>query len=195
MSESESRSVVSNSLRPHGLHSPWNSPGQNTGVGSRSLLLGIFPTQGSNPGLPHCRWILYQLSHKRSPWITPKPHLDPGFISSLQSGLGLSLMSRSEFTLNEEPGEPAGPDTAGALVTDLGQLPIFLFTNDWLHRVTFHLVSPSPVLNPCSKLFPQNHVLGSFLETSPHLSQCLCTGLLGPTHCHTWMFLMSITCV
>ena len=42
----------------------WNSPGQNTGVGSLSLLQGIFPTQGSNPGLPHCRQILYQLSHK-----------------------------------------------------------------------------------------------------------------------------------
>ena len=41
---------------------PWNSPGQNTGVGSLSLLQGIFPTQGSNPGLPHCRRILYQLS-------------------------------------------------------------------------------------------------------------------------------------
>ena len=45
-------------LRPHGLNSPWNSPGQNTGVGGRSLLQGIFPTQGWNPGLPHCRWIL-----------------------------------------------------------------------------------------------------------------------------------------
>ena len=46
--------------------SSWNSPGQNTGVGSLSLLQGIFPTQGLNPGLPHCRWILYQLSHKGS---------------------------------------------------------------------------------------------------------------------------------
>ena len=54
-------------LRPHGLYSPWNSPGQNTGVGSLSLLQGIFPTQGSNPGLPHCRWMLYQPSHKGSP--------------------------------------------------------------------------------------------------------------------------------
>ena len=59
-------SVVSDSLWPHGLYSPWNSPGQNTGVGSLSLLQGIFPTQGSNPGLLHCRWILYQLSHKES---------------------------------------------------------------------------------------------------------------------------------
>ena len=44
------------------MYSPWNSPGQNTGVGSLSFLQGIFPTQGSNPGLPHCRQILYQLN-------------------------------------------------------------------------------------------------------------------------------------
>ena len=69
VSESESHSVMSNSLWPHGLYSPWNSPGQNTGVGSLPLLQGIFPIQGSNPGLPHCRWILYQLSHKGSPKI------------------------------------------------------------------------------------------------------------------------------
>ena len=49
--------------------SPWNSPGQDTGVGSLSLLQGIFPTQESNPGLSHCRWILYQLSHEGSPKI------------------------------------------------------------------------------------------------------------------------------
>ena len=54
-------------LRPHGLYSPWNSPGQNTGMGSRCLLQGIFPTQGSNPSLPHCRQILYQKSHRGSP--------------------------------------------------------------------------------------------------------------------------------
>ena len=47
--------------------SPWNSSGQNTRVGSLSLLQGIFPTQGSNPGLPHCRPILYPLSHKGNP--------------------------------------------------------------------------------------------------------------------------------
>ena len=49
--------------------SPWNSPCQNTRVGSLYLLQGIFPTQGSYPGLPHCRRILYQLSHKGSPRI------------------------------------------------------------------------------------------------------------------------------
>ena len=63
-SESESLSVVSNSLPPHGLYSPWNSPGQNTGVGSLSLLQGVFPTQESNWGLLHCRRNLYQLSYQ-----------------------------------------------------------------------------------------------------------------------------------
>ena len=48
---------------------PWNSPGQNTGVGSHSLLQRIFPTQGSNPSLPPCRWILCHLSHQGSPRI------------------------------------------------------------------------------------------------------------------------------
>ena len=63
--ESESCSVVSDSLQPY----PWNSPGQNTGVGSLSLLHGIVPAQGSNPGLPHCGQSLYQLSHQGSPRI------------------------------------------------------------------------------------------------------------------------------
>ena len=66
--ESESCSVMSDSLQPHGLCSPWHSLGQNTGVGSLSLLQRIFPTQGLNPGLPHCRWILNQLNHKGRPF-------------------------------------------------------------------------------------------------------------------------------
>ena len=61
-SGSESRSVMPDSLRLHAL----NSPGQNTGVGSQSLLQEIFPTQRLNPGLPHRRWILYQLSYQGS---------------------------------------------------------------------------------------------------------------------------------
>ena len=69
--ESESCSVMSDSLRPHRRYSPWNSLGQNTGVGSRSLLQGILPTQESNPGLLHCRQILYQLSHKGSLYLYP----------------------------------------------------------------------------------------------------------------------------
>ena len=80
---------MSDSLRPHRLYSPWNSPGQNTRVSSLSLLQGIFPTQGSNPGLLFCRQILYQLSHKGSPrileWVaypfsrgSSQPEIEPG---------------------------------------------------------------------------------------------------------------------
>ena len=65
-SESESGLVVSHSLWPHGLYSPWNSPGQNAGVGSLSLLQGTFSTQGLNPGLLHCRQNLYQLNQQGS---------------------------------------------------------------------------------------------------------------------------------
>ena len=74
---SKGRSVVSDSLWHHGLRrvrllSPWNSPGQNTRVGSLSLLKGIFPTLGLNPGLLHCRQTLYQLSHLGSPISPPR---------------------------------------------------------------------------------------------------------------------------
>ena len=67
-------SLMSDSLWHHGLQStgllcPWDSPGKNTEVGCHVLLQGIFPTQGSNPGLLHFRWIRYHLSHKGSPWI------------------------------------------------------------------------------------------------------------------------------
>ena len=77
-----------------GLYTPWNSPGQKTGVRSLSLLHGIFPTQGSSPGLLHCGRILYQLNHKGSPgqpkkkpelhtelpqlpWASTQPRKDP----------------------------------------------------------------------------------------------------------------------
>ena len=75
----ESRSVVSNSLRPHRLYSPWNSSGQNTGVGSLSLLQRIFPTQGLNPGLPHCK----QISVPAEPPGKPK-NTGVGSLSLLQ---------------------------------------------------------------------------------------------------------------
>ena len=65
--KSESYSAVSRIFVTHGIYSPWNTPSQNTGVGSCSILQRIFPTQGPNPGLPHCRQILYQLSHKGGP--------------------------------------------------------------------------------------------------------------------------------
>ena len=81
MKQSESCSVVSDSFQPHGLYSPWNSPGQNTGVGSLSLLQGTFSTQGSNPGLSHCRRILSQLSHRGSPILRTQYNNTLGFLA------------------------------------------------------------------------------------------------------------------
>ena len=105
---SENRSVMSDSLRPHGLYSPWNSPGQNTGVGSLSLLQGIFPTQGSNPGLPHCGQILYQLSLKESlrilEWIAYSFTRGPSWprnwtwISRIAGGFFANWASREALT-------------------------------------------------------------------------------------------------
>ena len=71
----QSRSVVSDSLRPRGLSPtrllrPWDSPGKNTGVGCHFLLQGVFPTQGSNSGLPHCSQMLWPLSHQGSPPVS-----------------------------------------------------------------------------------------------------------------------------
>ena len=73
------------------LHNLRNSPGQNTGVGSLSLLQGIFPIQGLNPGLQHCRWILYQLSHEGKPKNTG--------VGSLSLLLGLFLIQELNWGL------------------------------------------------------------------------------------------------
>ena len=82
---SVSRSVVPDSLWPQGLQPtrlfcPWNFPGKNTGVGSHFFLWGIFPTQESNPGLLHCRQILYWLSYEGSLQDLSQDHIN--FLSS-----------------------------------------------------------------------------------------------------------------
>ena len=87
-------------------YSPWNSLGQNTGVSNLSLLQGTFPTQGLNPGFPHCRQIFYQLSHKGSPrileWVTyPFPADLPN------SGIKLGSPALQADSLpTEVPGKP-----------------------------------------------------------------------------------------
>ena len=96
---SESLSVMSDSLQPLGLYCSWMSPGQNTGVGNLSLLQGIFPTQGSNPSLPCCRQILYQLSHQGSPrileWVAYPSSSGPSWLSN---GAGVSCIAGGFFT-------------------------------------------------------------------------------------------------
>ena len=105
-SESESRSVVSGSLQPHGQYSSWNSPGQNTGVGSLSLFQWILLTQESNQGLLHCRWILFQLSYQESLHVCASvqfisvaqscPTLVTPWIAALQASLSITHLL--EFT-------------------------------------------------------------------------------------------------
>ena len=97
---------MSDSLGPHRLYSPWNSSGQNTGVGNLSLLQGIFPNQGSNPGLPHCRQILYQLCHIKKYWYlpcivqyVPEPILHPTLCTSHSPTLILSLQPLENTSL------------------------------------------------------------------------------------------------
>ena len=116
-SENVSHSAVPNSaihrLYPTRLLCPWNSPGKNTGVGCRSLLQGIVPTQGSNLGLSHCRQILHHLSHQGSPrnlikWVDYRTSvlclgvLFTHMESSVQHWLEIT------FTLSCPPNLPSG---------------------------------------------------------------------------------------
>ena len=95
---SESHSVVSHSLWAHGRYSLWNSPGQNAGVGSHSLLQGIFPTQGSNPGLPHCRQILYHLNQGSLRILEWVAYPFSSRSSWLRNWTGVSCISGGFFT-------------------------------------------------------------------------------------------------
>ena len=121
---SESRSVMSDSLGPHGLYSPWHSPGQNTGVGSLSLLQGIFSIQGLNPGLLHCRQILYQLRHKWSPrileWVACPFSRGTSQGSSLEPGgsqeLGCALGSNWHHCSTQAPSSMLARATCSWLI-------------------------------------------------------------------------------
>ena len=91
--------VLSDSLQPHGLYSPWNSPGLNTGVDSLSLLQGIFLTQGLNLGFPHCRQMLYHLSYQESPW---NPQFLQAYMSVLSAYL-FQILAASNLPLTYSP--------------------------------------------------------------------------------------------
>ena len=104
-----SHSVMFDFLLSHGLYSPWNSPGQNNAVGSLSLLQGIFPTHGLNPGHLHCRWILYQLSHKGIPaivigWKVAHDKLLPKYKSSARCIVRPNNTKMSEFETETQGG-------------------------------------------------------------------------------------------
>ena len=86
--------------------SDFSDPGQNTGVGSRFLFQGFFPTLGSNPGLLRCRWILYQLSHRGSLRILKRvPTPSPGELPDPGIELGFPAL-QADFLPSEPPGTP-----------------------------------------------------------------------------------------
>ena len=115
-SETEICSVAPDLWWPHGLYSPWNSPCQSTGVGSLSLLQGIFPTQVSNPGLLHCKQILYQANHKGSPRIL-KWVAYPFFRYFPNPGIELHSPAMKEDSLPTELwGKPYDPRDVGNLL-------------------------------------------------------------------------------
>ena len=119
---------MSDSVQPHRrqptrLLCPWDSPGKNTGVSSHSLLQGILPTKGSNPGLPHCRWIPYLLSHQGSPRILE--WVDYPFSrrsSQPRNQTGVSCLTGGFFTnwaIREAPEDIRNMD----LIPQLGRSP------------------------------------------------------------------------
>ena len=118
---------VSDSLQPHGLYRPWNSLGQSTEVGSLSLLQGISPALRSNPCLPHCRQILYQLSHKGSSRILEWVAYPFSRGSSLpRNWTGISCIAGRFFT-NWATREAL---SESLLSTSVIRMVLFFFTKD-----------------------------------------------------------------
>ena len=112
-------------FEPHGPDSPWNSPGQNTGMGSVSLLQGIFPTQGSNPGHPHYRRILSHLSHQGSPF---KALQMPDFSCKLHSSLEEKCVLVSNHCINR---------TVSLKIESADALIYSMWTQSWSNPDTF----------------------------------------------------------
>ena len=89
--ESESHSIMSDSLWPHRLYTPWNCPGQNTGVGSLSLFQGIFTTQGSDPGLSHCGHQFFGAQ----PFLWSSSHILLAYWTHMTTGETITLTRRT----------------------------------------------------------------------------------------------------
>ena len=133
----------------HGLYSPWNSLSQNTGVGSLSLLQRIFPTQRSNPSLPHCKRILYQLSQKGGPHATNKDTIKV-FIKMLTDNDSLELRMEA-------------PSLRG------------LYTQTWTNKYVLPLLGAQGSKNPQS---PRREQHPGFLFSKPQRCQSLDLGAM-----------------
>ena len=143
---------MSNSLQPQGLQParllcPWDFPGKNTGVGCHFLLQGIFPTQGSNPGLPHCRQTLYCLSHQGS------PHQGRGDQEITKISVQFSSVVQSCLTLCD----PMDCSPPGSFVHGIFQERIL----EWV-AISFSRVSSQP-----RDRTQVSHTAGRFFTTEP----------------------------
>ena len=152
--ESESHSIVSDSLQPDELYSPWNSPGQTTGVGSLSLLQGTSQTEGLNPGLPHCRWNLYQLSHKGSQrileWVT-YPFSSKSSVQFSHSVVSNSLWPR-ELQHSRLPCSLPTPEACSK------SCPLVMPSN---HTILCHPFLLLPSIFPSIRVFPVSQLFTS----------------------------------
>ena len=128
--------VMPDSLRPHGLHSRWNSPDQNTRVGSHSLLQGILRTQESNLCLLHWQADSLPLSRRGSPTVRVLPqntHCTP--------------TTGSEASVNTNGPVPRGAHSlTAAPQTPLPPQPQFKKTARWNHQVYRSSSHPRPLL-------------------------------------------------
>ena len=144
---------MSDSLQPRGLLPTrllcsWNFPGKNTGVGSHSLLQGIFPIQGSNPGLLHWRQIIYHLRHRGSPCREIIQHWHPASSSLCHPLLVSEAQNRGQIL----GGNVAGTQDATSLLsaksekschsplplsfTDMGQTPIPYIPSNFMKQIS-----------------------------------------------------------
>ena len=92
-----------------------DSPGKNTGVGCHALFQGICPNQGSNPGLPNCRWILYHLIYQRSLELLYDPAIPPQGIypekNMIQKYIYTPMFTEALFTITKTRKQPKCPST------------------------------------------------------------------------------------
>ena len=160
-----SHSVMPSFLRPHGLHParllcPWGFSREEHWVVCHALLQGIFPTQRSNPGLPHCRWILYQLNHQGSPHL----HIPAYKFASLEAQLCKeSACNAGDPGLIPESGESPGEGI-------VYKFYIYIYIHSpFLHKSWYTINSSFPrfsCLRVCLKTFLYQYTKHFFIKYS-----------------------------